>query len=128
MAFTGSITTRFVGPTGTVENTVSKSSSASISVDETIANGQTAFQINVAIDVSAVKAFYICADQNVTVKTNSSGSPDDTLNLIANEPYAWHNTSLSAFLLDTDVTAIFVANASGSAAALTLRVIQDASP
>lgn len=128
MAFTGSITTRFVGPTGTVEATVSKSASAEVSVDESIATGQTAFQINVALDVSAVKSFYICSDQNATVKTNSSGSPDNTLNLIANEPYTWHSTALNSFLLTTDVTAIFIANSSGSTATLTIRAVQDSSP
>src|SRR3990167_2131297 len=48
-------------------------------IDESVANGQTDSQINVAIDVSAVKSIIILADQNVTLETNSGSTPAHTI-------------------------------------------------
>lgn len=95
---------------------------------ETIADSSTDFQINVAIDVSAVKSFYLVSSQNVTVETNSGSSPADTLTLTANDPYVWTTDSLDTFQLGTDVTAFFVTNASGSSATLDLVAVVDATP
>jgi len=128
MAFSMTIRETTVGPSGNLESSVSKTGSGTIAVDDTIANGQTAFRINVAIDVSAVTAISILSDQDITVKTNSSGAPDDTFTLQGGQPYTWHNESLHTFILGTDVTAIFVANASGSTATLKIQGTQDASP
>lgn len=97
-------------------------------VGETIADGQTAKQINIAIDVSALKSIIIKSDQDITIKTNSSGAPDDTLAIEANKEYSWNEDSLDACQLGTDVTTIYVANASGSTATLTIDAIQDATP
>lgn len=99
-----------------------------ISVSETVADSVTDGQINVAIDVSAVKSFMLVSDQAVTVETNDGTTPDDTLTLVANEPYEWTENSEHTFLLGTDVTALFVTNASGSTATIQLEAIVDATP
>lgn len=117
-----------VTPSGEFSTTRTYTATGHVSIAESIADGQTARQITIAIDVSALKSLYIKSDQAITIKTNSSGSPDDTLVLEANKEYSWNEDSLDACQLGTDVTAIFVANASGSAAALVIDAIQDATP
>ena len=111
-----------------VSNTISETASSPIIVTESVADSQTDFQINVAIDVTAVKSFYIVSDQDVTIETNSGSAADNTLALKAGEPYIFHVSSLDTFLLDTDVTAFFVTNASGSTANIKVRGLQDATP
>lgn len=95
---------------------------------ESIPNATTDFEIPFAIDVSAVQAFLIVASVDMTIETNDGTTPDNTLTLAAGVEYEWTVDSEAAFLLDTDVTSIFVTNASGEAGTLTARVIVDPSP
>lgn len=95
---------------------------------ETVANGQTDDEIIVAIDVSAVKAFYLVSDQPVTFETNSGSAADNTISLLAGVPYVWTEDSYDSFLLDTDVTSVFITNASGSTATIYLKALMDATP
>lgn len=128
---THSVTWTVNAPGGQV--TASKSYTATghaLVQDESIANGQTAFQINIAIDVSALVSLWIHSDQAVTIKTNSSSTPDDTLTPAAGIPIQWTNDSEYAnpFASAVDVTTIFVANSSGATATLNIRALQDATP
>jgi hypothetical protein len=102
--------------------------SAHVGIRETVANGQTDKQINVAIDVSAVKSIIIKSTQDVTLETNSGSAADDTINLLANVPYIWNTDSYDAFLLGTDVTALFITNASGASADISVDAVLDATP
>lgn len=95
---------------------------------ETVANGQTDDEIIVAIDVSAVKAFYLVSDQPVTFETNSGSTPDNSISLLAGVPYIWTEDSYDTFLLDTDVTSVFITNASGATATIYLKALMDATP
>jgi hypothetical protein len=97
-------------------------------LSESVATASTDTLIAVSIDVSAVKAFYLVSSAAITVETNSGSAADDTLSLVAGQPYVWHTGSYDTFLLGTDVTGLYITNASGSTAAIELRVIQDATP
>lgn len=112
----------------TVAREVTKTGSGVLSIEETVADSSTDAEIVFSLDVSAVKAFMIVSDRNVMVQTNDGSSPDDTLNLIAGEPYVWHVTSLDTFLLTVDVTSIFVTNASGGIATIVIEAIFDVTP
>lgn len=103
-------------------------STSRISVSESIATAQTDFNITVAIDVSAVKSFYMVSDKAVTVETNDGSAPDDTIVLVADIPYIWTTNSYDTFLLTADVTSLKITNASGSTATLKIEAIIDASP
>lgn len=111
-----------------LSNTISVTGSSKTEISESIANSQTDADIVVAIDVSAVKAFYIRSSQDVTVETNDGSSPDDTLSLLANRPYIWDEDDYDSFLLTADVTVLYITNASGSTADIEIRVLQDATP
>jgi len=110
--------------------TVTASGEANIS--ETIAANATNLQINLAIDVSALKSIFMLASTNMSIYTNdvSGGSPDHTINLIAGRPLIWTNNSYfaSPFAGDaSDVTNIRVTNGSVEGT-LQICVVQDATP
>ena len=109
-----------------VKKTQSLSSSARLSLEESIADGQTNKQVAFALDVSQLKAIVINSSQNVTLETNSGSAADETISLLADVPYVWHYQSYHPCLLETDLTALFITNASGSAATLQIEALYDA--
>lgn len=79
------------------------------------------------IDVSRVTIAAIESSTDCTVLTNSTGSPDDTLTLKANQPLIWRtNDPAGALFLTVDVTKIYVTNA--AATVIKLAVLQDTTP
>jgi len=83
---------------------------------ETVADGVTDGAFVFAVDVSALKAFYIISDQAVTVETNDGTTPDDTISLTANKPVTWRENDTALF--SADVTILYITNASGSTATI----------
>lgn len=123
------ITPTLVGTSGSLSPSLSFSGSSLLEIEETVANGATDDDIVLAIDVSAVKLFYIVSDQAVTVETNATDATGgNTLSLVANQPYFWHTGSYDTFKLTADVTIAYITNASGSSATIKIRCIQDATP
>ncbi len=128
MAVTATVDRHLSGIGSTKSQATEYSSSAAVDIDDTVADSETDFQINAAIDVSAAKVIYLHSTQNVTVETNNGGSPDNTINLVANIPYLWTHDGYAVNLLTVDVTAFYITNASGSSATFTVKVLQDATP
>lgn len=96
---------------------------------ETVATAQTDFQINFDLDVSAVKSFFLVSSQNITLETNAiDATGGNTLALIADEPYVWHDSDLNSFLLTEDVTTTYWTNASGATATIYCVALFDATP
>lgn len=97
-------------------------------LDENVADGQTDNEIVVALDVSAVKGFYLVSNQDVLFEPNSGSTPDDPISLLANVPYAWHTNSYDSFFFGTDWTSVFITNASGASARVRCLAELDATP
>jgi hypothetical protein len=74
---------------------------------------------------NGIVAIFILSDQDMTLKTNSSGAPDDTIALVANVPYVWTTDSYDAIQITADITALYMTNASGSAATLRIESLVD---
>jgi hypothetical protein len=96
-------------------------------VDELIADAVTNDLVSVMIVASQLKTFFLWSDQDLTVKTNNSGSPQETFNLKANKPVVWI-AGMSTSPIAGNVTALYITNASGSAATLRLLAGWDATP
>jgi len=96
----------------------------------TVSNGTTDALWNLGgIDVSQVVACYIASDKAVTLETNATdASGGNTITLAADVPYMWNTGSPDTLKLTTDVTKIYVTNASGSSATVSALVVQDGSP
>lgn len=96
--------------------------------DVTVGIGATNLQAGLLVDVSALKAILLLADQSLTVKTNDGSSPDQTLSLAAGVPFFWQaNCGITNPLTD-DISALYITNASGVATTLYIRVLQDGTP
>jgi hypothetical protein len=112
-----------------VEDTQSFTGTLLTQIDgESVADSETDYEIVVALDVSAIQAIIITSDQDVTLETNSGAAPDDTIALTANNPYVWYTGSYYTNLLTTDITSIFITNASGSTATIDVLALVDATP
>jgi hypothetical protein len=95
-----------------------------ITVDETIAIANNV-PVTLAVDVSQVRGVYIVCDQDVLLETNSSSSPTNTLTLEAGVPYIWFTNKPYSLWMTSDVTALFVTNASAAAAHLQMELLID---
>lgn len=78
-----------------------------------------------ALDVSQVKAVFLLSDQDLLLETNSSSSPANTLSLKANVPYIWYTNKPQALVFTTDITALYLTNASAAVATLKLEILVD---
>ena len=126
MAFTHAFAANVSVDVKTVAINQSFTGSKNTSVDETLSVGTNTL-IGFTADVSAIKSIIIKAgDGALTVKTNSSSTPDDTLTVPASGAYIWNTSSLDANLLGTDITALYVTNAAASS--LRIECLEDSTP
>lgn len=80
------------------------------------------------IDVSNLKALAVFSPVDCTLKTNDSGSPDDTINITANNPMIWYDGSGLACPISKDVTDWYVtSDPIVGGAEMTIFAIQDTS-
>ena len=109
-------------------NTFSQSDENFINVAASIADAQTDKLVVCSLDVSQIKAIFILSDQDLTLETNDGTTPDNTIALKAGIPYVWYTNKYQVLLLTVDVTALYLTNASGAAAAFKLVALLDATP
>lgn len=110
------------------------SGNAGIEFRRVIANGAANLRIDLPITLVQVVSLYMQAVGGaLTVKTNDSGAPLDTIALVAGviKDYDLDTPSLN-FLggvsNDTDITALYVSNASGGDVTLIVSAVLDATP
>ena len=103
----------------------------SIVVETVVAIGATDVLLIIALDYDLIKGLYILSDQDLTIKTNNSGAPDDTIELKANEVLEWHKFAIPgqeyySNLLTVDVTEMHLVTGalSGAVANLTMIIVQ----
>jgi hypothetical protein len=78
---------------------------------EPIPANSTNKQVAFTADVSQMKSVFMKCDVAVTVKTNSTGSPDKTITLAVGEAIKWTSTDGQSNPLGTvDVTTLYVTN------------------
>lgn len=114
-------------PGQTTNLTISQTGSSYVTVSDTIAGSATT-NIAFTCDVSAVKMFQVTSTVAATLKTNSSGSPVDTITLVANQPYVWYYGAYDTFKLGTDVTTLYFTVAGATAGTVTIDCLTDATP
>ena len=80
-----------------------------LSIDASIPLNTTNSPVAAAFVVADVVALYIVSSVNVVLKTNSTGAPDDTINLKAGVPLMWvASAPYQANPFSADVTEIFI--------------------
>lgn len=92
----------------------------SYKIEESVADATTNANYLLAIDVSGLQAFGMVSTQALSVFTNapSTGAPQETFTLVANVPVIFQDGDTAIFA--GDITSIYVTNASGASADLTI--------
>lgn len=117
-------------PTGSKVVSKELTASGQVEIDPTFATGTTDGELAFALDVEACVFFMISSDQAVTIEANDGSGAGGTLTLAANVPYVWCTgdpTNLSD-VWTADITKLYVTNASGSTATVSVRALWDATP
>lgn len=91
-----------------------------------LAADQTHYLVDFVLNVSEIKSFYMVSSQDLTIKTNDSGAPADTIVLKANKPLIWQHDSLHANPFSEDITALYLTNT--LATVFQLEVVFDSTP
>lgn len=111
MSITHTITRSYNDGTRVLSGTVTETAGQANNIDESIpiaTNTQVAF----AFTKTKLMSICILSDQDVTIKTNSTGSPAETLTILANKPWMWdEGDAYFANPFSTNVTTIYVTSA-----------------
>lgn len=101
-----------------------------ISLRPTIPASSTNFSVTpFAFAIANVKSIWLKCNKAATLKTNDSGTPQDTIALAAGVPKVWNADMTSGENpFSADITALFVTMADTAAAELELDIILDATP
>lgn len=84
--------------------------------DLTVAVSDADAAVGIAFAFANLQSLYWHSTGDVTIKTNSVGSPAQTFALKANIPFLWIKNSGIPNPISTDVTSLHVVNASASVA------------
>ena len=126
MSITMTLTTKMEGVGTAVSESVAKTGTGSTDIREAIADSTSDGLLAFVADVSEMEGLFILSDQDLTIKTNSSGAPQETIELLAGVPLMWHSDLADAANpFSDDITALYVTNASGSTANLTIALLVD---
>ncbi len=126
MAFTLEIVEKVTNGGDPIVKTNTFSNTYRKSVDESVATAQTDYLVSFELTVAKCVAFFMVSDQDVTIETNSGSSPTNTIALKAGIPYVWYTNKYDSFKLTSDVTKIYVTNASGNTANVKIEALVDA--
>lgn len=117
------------GKTVSASKTYTGDSNTTMSIDVPSA---TEVEVLLALTVAQIQSIFISSDRDVTLETNNTTTPDETINLIADVPYHWAEetpaTEYDTNLFETDLTSIFINNQSGSAAVVKIEALFDGTP
>lgn len=128
MQHTINLTYQAGASTYSVQDTIESDGEVNYDSVPDIPDATTNKEVDVAFALAKLKAIYLYASQDVTVKTNSTGSPDDTISLVAEKPLVWYTGGSFANPFTADVTKLYITNASGSDATVRLRALVDVTP
>lgn len=103
-------------------------SDGEINRDVTLSASAANVEVDIDFAFARLKSIYILSDAAITIKTNSSSSPDDTLTLVANQPLLWTAVDAAGNPFDTDVTRFFLTNGTTGVATVKIRTLYDSTP
>lgn len=96
-----------------------------VGISEAVADSVTDQEHALVLDVDQIKALIIRCDQDMEVEFNDGTTGVPAISMKKDVPYIWTTDSYDDLILSTDVTKVFVTNASGSAGTFELEAIVD---
>jgi len=124
MSISQSISRGWAGQNGTPINPPAQvfTGSEELNFDFSVAGTTTNEQFALAFTKSLLQSIYIYSPtENLTIKTNSSSVPQDTLTITAGEPLVWDVNCGLTCPFSNNVTTAFVTNATSTATQLSIR-------
>ena len=96
----------------------SATADTTVKLETTVNDGMTNFHRVLSVDASEIVMMGIHTTKAITIKTNSSSAPDQTFSLLANQGIVWsvNDESVTTCPIDTDITDVYITNASGATA------------
>ena len=131
MAFTDRLTTSISAGGVSLRETKSFTNTGRLGFSEVIAAATSDVAIAVTIDISALSYLAIQAvGGDVTIKTNSTATPGDTLTLPDGALVLYNSDQAALFplFLSVDVTTMYVTNAGAAEVTVECVGLQDATP
>lgn len=128
MSFTHKISQAWSDGSRAISGDKEYSGGAQKSIDEVITADAEDELVVFTLDVSQVKCFFALAQGDMTLETNNGGAPVDTINLVGGVPYIWTEDSDDAFLLASDVTALYMSELSSADNRLQIETVYDPTP
>ncbi|MEO6809715.1 MAG: hypothetical protein ABI353_11440 [Isosphaeraceae bacterium] len=123
MATTQTVTKAWKSGSQAISKSKDLTDAAELKVDITIATAITDQLTPLAISATKTTVLYLVSDVDLTLKTNNSGTPQETIALTAGNPLVWDSTAYHAIPFAGDVTAIYLTNASGQQGNVNVRVL-----
>lgn len=111
-----------------ISKTVTVTADSEYNADIPLTASQADEQVAATLDVSEIKSIFISSDVDVTLETNSSSAPDETLSITADEPFVWRTGSGVVNPLETDITALYLTNGDATAGTVKIRILYDGTP
>lgn len=108
--------------------TVSISDGVRNTFNTALTANMTNVQKNWTCDVSELKSLVIFSDFGVTIETNDSGTPTDTITVTANKPVFWYTGCGLTCPITADVTTIYLTTGAGAGGTLRIRKLEDETP
>lgn len=122
--FTHRITTTFATDEGNAIQAVGTyTGTAEVGYDGSVPATTDLVEVDIAWIRANVKALLLYSSQVLTIKTNNSGSPIDTIVLAAGQAVVWGVDHLEANPVAHDVTKIFLSNDTANAATVKIRAL-----
>lgn len=93
----------------TLKGSHTEAGTSEINLDSQYAASSANVHLNRVFDVADIQSLIIVSDQNLTIETNSGGSPDDTINLVAGIPLEWSKSgNYFPCPFTVDVTGLYI--------------------
>jgi hypothetical protein len=122
--FTHNITTQYSDNAGLVTMQANPyNGQTQAAFDGTIAANTTNQLVSISWPVTGMQSVLLSSNVNLTVLTNSTTTPGQTINLLANIPIVWGPQQGGANPITVAVTALYVTNGTANPATFKVRAL-----
>jgi len=120
--FTHKVGVTFSNDAGTITSTTDTYLvDAEVNLDDTVTAGASNKEFDVNITQANIKTLCLMSTKDVTLKTNSTSTPQETINLAANKQLVWTIDHLEAKPFSGNVTKFYFTNSGTSDATIKFR-------
>jgi len=126
MSFSATVGYTFATSEGVLSYGRAISADTKIVQSLTVPDESSNLEVPVAIPVAGLKGIVVGSNRDVTLKFNDSGFPDPEIALKAGVPYIWFEDSYDDCKFENDITKVYITNASGANAVVSIRAMVEA--